>query len=158
MRTETLARSFPMCLAVGTCTIPAYADLLEAVVFSRPPVVKSPTGGVRVHCTLPRTEAPPQLEGQLEDACWRLDKARLGQFHIGLSTVPAKHAREAWAVFDDANLYFAVKLQREPGKALRVLTRDADNGQIWKDDELGAEWEIQVNSATGIVEKVEEDD
>ena len=90
--------------------------------------VKRPSYG------LPR--AAPVIDGDLGDACWRDEKAYLGTFRLGLSPTPAAHRREAWACYDSANLYFALKLQREPGVELRGLIKENDDPQIWEDDEV----------------------
>ena len=76
------------------------------------------------------------IDGDLGDACWQEEKAHLGAFRLGLSPTPAAHSREAWACYDSENLYFTIKLQREPGVELRTLTKENDNAQIWEDDEV----------------------
>ncbi len=112
------------------------AAMLEDVRFADPASATKAAPRAPRSWRIPKVAAAPRIDGKLTDACWRTPAARLGSFSIGLSSVPARHSREAWAVYDDRALYFGVKLQREPGKPLRALTHDADNGQIWKDDEV----------------------
>ena len=114
----------------------AGADLLEDVRFSDP---KSARSGVeeleRLRFELPEA-AEMTVDGRLDEAVWSDPGASLGKFRLGLSAVPARHTREAWACWDAENLYFAVRLQREPGTELRVNTREDGNASIWKDDEI----------------------
>jgi hypothetical protein len=115
----------------------AHGDLLEDVRFSEPERKKSALAEVeRLRFGLPRAEPPPEIDGDLTDPCWQQPPAYLGKFRLGLTALPARHSREAWATYDDRFLYFGVKLQREPGTELRVLTRENDNPEIWEDDEL----------------------
>ena len=121
-------------LAVADCGSP---PVLERVRYSSP--AEARTAAAARHArrwSIPRAQQPPKIDGQLGDACWQAKGAKLGAFHIGLSPVPARHTREAWAAYDADKLYFGVKLQREPDKPLRVLTHDPDNGKIWEDDEV----------------------
>lgn len=85
---------------------------------------------------LPRAEAPPMIDGELTDACWKLPGAYLGAFRLGLSPTPARHSRQAWATYDGEHLYFGVRLQREPGAELRAMVAEPDDPQIWEDDEV----------------------
>ena len=84
---------------------------------------------------LPRAEAPPTIDGELSDECWKAPGAYLGAFRLGLSPTPARHSREAWATYDEGHLYFGVRLQREPGTKLRAMIAEPDDPQIWEDDE-----------------------
>ena len=114
----------------------ASADLLEDVRFSEPEPLGSGLEGVeRLRFELPEAEGI-NVDGRLDEPVWSEPAAHLGRFRLGLSAVPARHSREAWAAWDADNLYFAVRLQREPGTELRVNTRENDNGKIWEDDEI----------------------
>jgi len=124
-------------LAGALLGTPARADLLEQVRFSEPERKESALSDVeRLRFELPRAQPPPEIDGELNDPCWQQPAAYLGKFRLGLTAIPARHTREAWATYDDRFLYFGVKLQREPGTKLRVLTRENDNAEIWEDDEL----------------------
>lgn len=113
----------------------ASSQVLEGVRYSRPGAEADAGAGVeRPSHALPRTA--PVMDGNLGDACWRHEKAYLGAFRLGLSPTPAAHSREAWACYDAENLYFAIKLQREPGVELRTLIKEDDDPQIWEDDEV----------------------
>lgn len=115
----------------------AHGDLLEDVRFSEPERKESALAEVeRLRFVLPRAEPPPEIDGELTDPCWQQPAAHLGKFRLGLTALPARHTREAWAIYDDRFIYFGVRLQRKPGTELRVLTRENDNAAIWEDDEL----------------------
>ncbi|MEA3403860.1 MAG: carbohydrate-binding family 9-like protein [Armatimonadota bacterium] len=115
----------------------AAAELLEDVQFSRPEPDEPPVSeSDRMHFTPPRAEHAPELDGRLEEGLWEAEAAFLGSFRLGLSATPARHAREAWAAWDQEALYVAVRLEREPGTELRVLTHEPDDGAIWEDDEI----------------------
>ncbi|MGC9319440.1 MAG: sugar-binding protein, partial [Armatimonadota bacterium] len=103
-----------------------------AALDARPPVAESD----RMHFAPPMADQPPELDGRLAEDLWEAGGAHLGSFRLGLSPAPARHAREAWAAYDQQALYVAVRLQREPGTELRVLTHEADEGAIWEDDEI----------------------
>jgi len=126
-------------LAITVATLLATvagADLLEDVRFSEPKPAKSGVEGVeRLRFELPEA-AEMAVDGRLDEAVWSDPAAFLGKFRLGLSAVPARHTREAWACWDAENLYFAVRLQREPGTELRVNTREDENSAIWEDDEI----------------------
>jgi hypothetical protein len=115
---------------------PLHSSILEDIQFIQPPAAQSQQTNKVTEWQIPRTQTPPVIDGQLTEPCWSNKSAWLGSFRIGLSPVLAKHRREAWAAYDDKNLYIAVKLQREPEKALRAHTHEPDNAHIWKDDEV----------------------
>lgn len=120
-------------LVVATC---AGAELLEDVRFSDPEPPQSGLEGVeRLRFELPEAEGIV-VDGVLDEPVWSDPAAHLGKFRLGLSTVPARHTREAWAAWDAEYLYLAVRLQRKPGTELRVNTRENDNAEIWEDDEI----------------------
>jgi hypothetical protein len=101
----------------------AGAELLEDVRFSDPKSARSCVEELeRLRFELPEA-AGMTVDGRLDEAVWSDPAASLGKFRLGLSAVPARHTREAWACWDAENLYFAVRLQREPGTELRVNTR-----------------------------------
>ncbi|OGV70976.1 MAG: hypothetical protein A3K19_05630 [Lentisphaerae bacterium RIFOXYB12_FULL_65_16] len=120
---------------LAACTL--HAELLEDVRFSTggPPAQAPANAGV-VTLEIPRVATAPVLDGELTDACWQDKQACLGPFRLGLASTLARHTREAWACYDEQNLYFGVKLQRKPGQDLRVFTKGNDDGKIWEDDEI----------------------
>ncbi len=126
-----------MLVATLVATGTAHAELLEEIRFMRS---EAPEAAVpeadRLHFTPPRVEQPPSLDGRLDEPVWQEPEAHLGTFRLGLSATPARHAREAWAAYDDDCLYLAVRLQREPGTELRVLTLEDDDSAVWEDDEV----------------------
>ncbi|HUS79977.1 MAG TPA: sugar-binding protein, partial [Armatimonadota bacterium] len=128
-----------MCLAVMAVCLPlraARAELLEDVRFSEPRAERSGLEGVqRLRFELPEA-GPIKVDGMLDEPVWSNPTAHLGKFRLGVSAVPARHTREAWAAYDGRNLYFAVRLQREPGTQLRVRTTANDDSKIWEDDEI----------------------
>lgn len=113
------------------------APLLTDVRFSAPGHAPLATASDdRLAFSLPRTEPSPTIDGVLDEPCWRDPRAYLGKFRLGLTPVPARHTREAWAAYDDRFLYIAVRLERKPDTQLRVATREPDNAMIWEDDEI----------------------
>ena len=152
-RRWALMFSFVVLLLSGV----AHGQVLESVQFSKTaaPAV-STQAGKRPTFELPRAE-PRKIDGDLTEACWQEPTAHLGRFKLGLSSTVARHSRQAWAAYDDANLYFAIKLQREPGTDLRAEVHTPDDPMVWEDDELeifldpfrtGTEYfQIIINSA-----------
>jgi len=122
-------------LAAAACA--AHADLLEEIRFVQPeaPEVALPDVD-RLRFAPPRAGQPPAIDGRLDEPVWERPGSYLGAFRLGLSATPARHSREAWAAYDDDYLYLAVRLQREPGTELRVLTLEPDDSAIWEDDEI----------------------
>ena len=121
-------------IALGSA---AQAALLEDVRFSNGPALRAaPVSEGVLTREIPRVAAPPVLDGELGELCWQQKQAYLGSFRLGLSPTLARHSREAWACYDERNLYLAVKLQRKPGQPLRVNTKRDDDGLIWEDDEI----------------------
>jgi hypothetical protein len=124
-------------LAAALLSCAARAQLLEDVRFSTAAAAATAavnTGVVTVD--IPRVATPPTLDGELTEACWQDKQARLGPFRLGLASTLARHRREAWACYDEQNLYLGVRLQRKPGQPLRVFTQGNDDGKIWEDDEI----------------------
>ena len=112
-----------------------YSQILEGVRSSSSGAEAGPGAEVqRPNYALPA--ATPVIDGDLGDACWQDRKACLGAFRLGLSPTPAAHSREALACYDAEKLYFAIKLQREPGVTLRTRIKENDDPQIWEDDEV----------------------
>ncbi len=127
------------CLVLAICVAGAIADapVLEQVRFTRPEPPEADVPEVdRLRFEMPRAEQPPTIDGRLQEDIWQTEAASLGTFRLGLSATPARHTREAWAAYDRQNLYFGVKLEREPGTELRVQTLEPDDGAIWEDDEV----------------------
>ena len=118
--------------------VPCRAELLENVRYSESSsaAVSAGSRATALVRKLRPAETIPVVDGRLDDACWQRPSAYLGKFRLGLTPVPAQHTREAWATYDSESLFIAVRLQREPGTALRVQTREPDNGRIWEDDEF----------------------
>jgi hypothetical protein len=149
----------PVAVCLTLLQLPAAsAELLQDVRFVQPR--QSATSGPpadRLVFELPALEQAPVIDGKLDDEAWSLPEARLGKFRLGLSATPARHTREAWAAYDSSNLYFGIRLQREPGVPLRVNTTEPDDGKIWEDDEAelfvdpftsgSAYYQMIVNSA-----------
>ena len=128
--TVAILASWILCAAL-------HAQVLDHVRYRRPADDARPGSIAQaVSHVAQRVETAPQLDGELDDACWRGPDAYLGSFRLGLSPTPARHAREAWAAYDDEHLYFAVKLEREPGSELRAICAEPDSVQLWKDDEF----------------------
>lgn len=117
-------------------TLAAHGQLLENVTFSDDRAGGEAAVVERVRFKVPRTAGAPTVDGELTEACWRQPGAYLGKFRLGLSTTPARHYREAWAVYDSDTLYFGIKLQREPGTELRAFVHSPDDPAIWEDDEF----------------------
>ncbi len=97
--------------------------------------------------------AAPQLDGVLDDACWR-DAPATGSF-VHLAGVPGAAAR--WvamqAAYDQQCLYLAGRLAK-PGPTLRATITE-QGGRIWADDALeiylydrqaGIRYQIDINA------------
>ena len=79
-----------------------------------------------------RTTVAPNLDGILNDACWR-ETAAIHDFSNVLRQGPPGEAMTAHLCFDDLNLYLAfVCGEPEPGK-IRAASRDGAD-DVWTDD------------------------
>jgi len=142
LRADTVVWSRPIArvvlvAAALVAAAAAHAELLEEIRFVRAEAPEAPVPEAdRLRFAPPRATAPPSLDGRLDEAVWQEPSAYLGAFRLGLSATPARHAREAWGAYDDDYLFFAVRLEREPGTELRVLTLEDDDSAVWEDDEV----------------------
>ena len=84
-----------------------------------------------------RTEAPPQVDGSLEDAVWNGDPLDLGQW-ISYNPIygePGAFRTEVRITYDDRNLYFAFHcLDEEPEKIRTTISR---RDSVFNDDWIG---------------------
>lgn len=148
-------------LLLAVAAAPGWAQVLENVSFGEPEPAEAALPDVnRLRFEPPRAEQPPSIDGRLDEPLWAEPAAHLGSFRLGLSVTPARHTREAWAAWDETDLYLGVRLQREPGTELRVLTLEADNAEIWEDDEIeifldpfrtGSEYYHLIVNSAGVV-------
>jgi photosystem II stability/assembly factor-like uncharacterized protein len=73
----------------------------------------------------PLVEAPPYLDGRLDDPCWRASKPIALKNAVGQTA--GDHPTEAWLAFDANYLYLALRCQHPEGRqALPVKPRQRD--------------------------------
>ncbi|MBI4025261.1 MAG: discoidin domain-containing protein [Verrucomicrobia bacterium] len=85
-----------------------------------------PAWGVTVEAT--RAQAPPAVDGRLDDPCWRQAKA-ITAFTLMNSAQPAQFPNSAYVVFDDNAIYIGVRCE-EPNVAdikTRLMPHDSDD-------------------------------
>ncbi|OGV61661.1 MAG: hypothetical protein A3K19_15270 [Lentisphaerae bacterium RIFOXYB12_FULL_65_16] len=82
---------------------------------------------------IPRTEAPPTLDGALDDPCWQTAVLLQG-FTEPNSFLAARKTVEARACFDDQMLYLGIACA-EPHPE-RIKAGIADGGPVWEDDSV----------------------
>lgn len=80
--------------------------------------------------TVRRLEAPPKIDGRLDDTCWRgLEPASGFIQHNPLNGQPAREETFVWAAYDQGRIYFAFLMKdSQPGKIWAELTPRNDFG------------------------------
>lgn len=78
------------------------------------------------------TDAPPALDGALDDACWQ-SAAVLGSFVKLDASQLASPQTEARVCWDAANLYLGVRCEEPNMKALKMQMTARDDA-VWRDD------------------------
>ncbi len=81
-----------------------------------------------------RTEAPPTLDGKLDDACWK----RAGIADDFWNTENHRNEKPTqktttYLLYDDANLYIAFRLAESDISSIKAAVTDRDGG-VWSDD------------------------
>jgi len=77
---------------------------------------------------------PPQLDGKLDDECWK-GAARLADFLRIDGSAPATDQTEGFIARDDTNLYLAVRCHEELLGEL-VANFKGDGASVWEDDSI----------------------
>jgi len=78
------------------------------------------------------TDAPPALDGALDDACWQ-SATVLGSFVKLDASQLASPGTEARVCWDAANLYVGVRCEEPNMKALKMQMTARDDA-VWRDD------------------------
>jgi len=120
-------------LVVGICCACAWGEMVTRR-WGTPP---SSSGSVRRPKPTgyaPRTDAPPKIDGQLDDACWAKAPAMVLDRTLD-GNVKADVRTEVRAVRDDRRLYVAFRCAEPSAEALRAQRRGHD-GEIWSDDSV----------------------
>ncbi len=81
---------------------------------------------------LPRFDAPPEIDGTLDDACWE-GAAVADQFTLPLTTQAPPKATWVRAGFDDEGIYVAARFEEPDPGSLQMDARDGGS-DVWKDD------------------------
>ncbi len=94
-----------------------------------------PAGGwIRGRKNLPQVEVPPKIDGELDDACWKVALHGNG-FYRFLSTDPVADQTEVWMCADKEKLYVAFHCQeRDPNGVVAKETQR--NGNLNQDDRV----------------------
>jgi hypothetical protein len=115
------------------------AETLEAVRNSI-----EPFAGKVILCL--RAEAAPQIDGQLDDACWKLAPVYSDFAQHGSGKSPS-YRTEIRLVHDSDRLYVAFQCYQDTG-ALLAWTRERD-GRVWREDGV----EFLLNRPTDTTER-----
>ena len=81
-----------------------------------------------------RTEKPPQIDGRLDDPCWK-DAVPVDELQLFHTYHAAEHQTEARFARDDRCLYVAFEC-RQPMDSLRAEAEKRDDERIWSDDNV----------------------
>ena len=86
---------------------------------------------------VPKTNAPPVLDGNLEDPCWQA-AAELEPFVLtaGKSGNPALHPTRCRLVYDDTHLYAAFRCAEPNPAAIKAANKQSDSEDIEYDDRV----------------------
>lgn len=90
---------------------------------------------------LQKTAIPPQIDGRLDDACWKNAPLITGFAIITEESKLAQEQTKAHLLFDNDNLYIGVELLESQIKWLKAVHKERD-GDIFKDDCL----EVFINT------------
>ena len=76
---------------------------------------------------------PPKVDGQLDDACWKLAPPMTDFTRMYTDPVPVAKQTVAGILFDDENLYLGIRLIDPDVDRIKATTRVRD-ASIWRDD------------------------
>lgn len=82
--------------------------------------------------TAMKTQTPPVIDGQLNDALWQ-GPPQMASFVILGKNEPAKQQTQAWVAYDADNLYVAVKALDSEMPKLKATVTERD-GKVFSDD------------------------
>lgn len=82
-----------------------------------------------------RTDAPPVVDGRLDDACWQPASEAPVLYQTGLDGAPATNETRVRLLMDGQALYLCADAPTAPGKQPSAAARDRD-GKTWNDDSL----------------------
>ena len=80
-----------------------------------------------------RAEQPPNLDGKLDDACWKRVEPLSGFVKLKTGR-PADYDSFAYLCYDDSYLYVGMKCPMPTGSKPKGQTRSHDSGSIFRDD------------------------
>ncbi len=87
-----------------------------------------------------RAEAPPTIDGKLDDACWQDKPAITNMVLRGAgggdrSRIPARHQTWTTVLYDDTAMYIGIRMAEPQVDKLRKRIAKYD-GQLWWDDSV----------------------
>lgn len=89
---------------------------------------------IRPQVAAVRTDAPPRLDGILDDACWA-KATTFTEFTLQAIQKPLQFSTTAYLCYDENYLYAALRAE-DPEPARIVAQETKRNGRIWDDDVL----------------------
>jgi|GEM_PF-1776985 len=115
-------------LKILTCLIAAQSVLAVNVNPSDFEKATQPDDSLKL--VAPRISQPPQIDGDLSDACWN-DAVKIGSFWQSGKLEPADDQTLVWVGFDNDNLYVAWACRDR-----KVVSRksDRDENDVWRQD------------------------
>ena len=79
-----------------------------------------------------KTSAPPTIDGKLSDPVWKKSPEFMFVHTIGVSGTPRQYTK-GWVLYDDTNLYVAIKCQETEIELLKKNQTERDSA-VWTDD------------------------
>lgn len=127
-------------LLTGVCLF-LNGILLQSVVLaqSREPATEAPAVYL-----IKKVDIPPQVDGKLDDSCWRKNRCISGFTLLKNKETMAIEQTEGCLVYDNNNLYLGVECSESAIGELKAVHRERD-ASIWQDDCI----EVFINTRNG---------
>jgi hypothetical protein len=102
-----------------------------------------PTGGwQRLQVSVPQTDAPPAIDGRLNDACWKTAFRAQGFYRLG-TTAPITEQTEAWVTASKTHLYVAFHCLDSHPEQIRASETQRGGGGVFNDDAVSIDIDSQ---------------
>jgi hypothetical protein len=111
---------------------PEQMDILSRRI---PQPLPPPTAGTRISIPAAPCEAPPKIDGKLDDPCWRT-ATHISGFYHQTGHEPVREQTEAWICADQDHLYLAFHCIDSHPELIRTFETQRD-GNIYRDDYVG---------------------
>lgn len=96
----------------------------------------------RARITVAPAASPPQVDGRLDDACWRT-ATHAPQFYRAGGTAPVTEPTEAWLCADAGRLFFAFRCRDAHPNLMRASETQRDSNGVQRDDYINIDIDSQ---------------